>query len=424
MKVLLISHNPFSTYQSMGKTFMSLFSSFEKEELCQLYVYPSFSDVDMANSYYRLTDRDAIKRICPLLRAGGEVTHHAYTGSMVENSTDKKIYSKESNNQPLMRILRDLVWKMSFWYTRDLRDWLDREKPTCIFLAPGYAKFIYDIAMKISRERGLPIVIYICDDYYFLEEPKSPVGALQLKLLQRKTRQTMDASRLLVAISKPIADVYGKAFSIDSEIIMTGAGFEVAKEVPERLCVENLSYFGNIGLNRDKSLVDIGRALDEINAENGTSYGLKIHTDKKNPLVDATFAGIRSICVSDFLVGDAYKQAFYSADCLVHVEGFDAESMDLVKSSISTKIADSLASGIPLLAYGPAGIASMDHVEDNECAFVAHDYEGLKATLNVFFRNPEERKRIAENARNTAKQHHVSATNSLRLKETIQKVEN
>ena len=41
MKVLIISHNPISTYQSMGKSMRALFSAFRTEELCQLYLYPT-----------------------------------------------------------------------------------------------------------------------------------------------------------------------------------------------------------------------------------------------------------------------------------------------------------------------------------------------------------------------------------------------
>ena len=61
MKVLLISHNPITTYQSMGKTFLSLFTEFKKEELCQLYIYPTLPDVVVCNSYYRITDRNVLQ---------------------------------------------------------------------------------------------------------------------------------------------------------------------------------------------------------------------------------------------------------------------------------------------------------------------------------------------------------------------------
>ena len=48
MKVLLLSHNPVTTYNNMGKTFLSLFSAFRPEELCQLYLYPAVPDTAAA----------------------------------------------------------------------------------------------------------------------------------------------------------------------------------------------------------------------------------------------------------------------------------------------------------------------------------------------------------------------------------------
>ncbi len=59
MKVLLLSHNPVTTYNNMGKTFLSLFSAFRPEELCQLYLYPAVPDTACCGSYYRFTDREA-----------------------------------------------------------------------------------------------------------------------------------------------------------------------------------------------------------------------------------------------------------------------------------------------------------------------------------------------------------------------------
>jgi len=403
----------------MGKTFLSLFSAIPKEELCQLYVYPSFPDVDAVASCYRITDRDAIKRICPLAHAGGEVFPHAYTGSMIENGTDKKLYGKATNNQPLKRLLRDMVWKVSSWYTKDLQQWLDRENPDCIFLAPGYAKFIYDIALTVSRKRNIPVIVYICDDNYFLAAPETLLGRIQLRLLQKKTRQIMDGSKLVVAISKEIGDQYSREFSIESEVIMTGAGFEVAQESPDRAEINTFSYFGNLDLSREKSLADIGRVLDEINDQQGTGYVLNIYTSNETP---AEFSDIKSIKMGGFLVGEAFSKAFRSADCLVHVESFDEEMKDLVKGSVSTKIADSLASGIPLLAYGPAGIASMEHLRRNDCAFVADSVESLKTVIGQLLSDREMRNRISENARNTAACYHTSSANSVRLRAIVKQI--
>ena len=63
IKVLVISHNCFSTSQSMGKTLTGLFSAFDKENLCQLYLYPSYPNIDMCNSSFRITDVEVLKNL-------------------------------------------------------------------------------------------------------------------------------------------------------------------------------------------------------------------------------------------------------------------------------------------------------------------------------------------------------------------------
>lgn len=419
MKLLLISHNPFSTYQSMGKTFASLFAAFPREQLCQLYIYPSFPDVDAVGSCYRFTDRDAVKRVFPFTKAGGVVSPRAYNGSMLQNETDKKFYSKSSNSQPVKRLLRDLLWNLSHWYTKDLQRWLDREKPDCIFLAPGYARFIYDIALTISRKRNIPLITYICDDNYFLATPETVAGRLWLRLLQKKTRQVMEHSRLVVAISQEIAQQYRAEFSVKSEVIMTGASIGVAETLPQRKEIKSFSYFGNLDLNREKSLAEMGRVLDEINAGCGTELSLNIHTGNETP---AEFAEIKSIRMGGFLVGDAFRNAFRSADCLVHAEAFDEKNRDIVKGSVSTKIADSLASGIPLLAYGPGGIASIEHLRRNDCAFVAGSVEELKTVISRLLEDGEERSRISANAKAAAERYHVSSSNSEKLYAIVKEI--
>ena len=63
MKVLIMSHNPITDYNSMGKTFLGLFSAFSEDELCQFYVYPTLPNIKVCESYYRMTDREALRSI-------------------------------------------------------------------------------------------------------------------------------------------------------------------------------------------------------------------------------------------------------------------------------------------------------------------------------------------------------------------------
>ncbi len=419
MKVLLISHNCFSTYQNMGKTFLSLFSGFEKDEICQLYIYPTLPDVDVCSSYYRVTDKDVLDSLLKFKKPGGKIDKSKIVSAkknLFEKDEDAKLYKKSGKKEPMKRLLRDMMWSLSRWYTKELEAWLDREAPTAIFLSPGYAKFIYDIALKISKKRNIPIVTYICDDYYFVNTPSSLIGKIQLRLLQKKTDKLMKKTSHLITICDDIKDMYGEKFGVSASAIMTGTSYKMADTVKVAEFPTEICYFGNISCNRYISLAEIGKALDLLNVEKGKEYALKIYTGEKKPEVLATFDGIKSVQLCGFISGKEFEDTLHASDILLHTEAFDDKSIDLVKHSVSTKIADSLASGITLFAYGPCSVASMKHLIKHGAAITCTAREGLKDALLTAFEDPESRERAAENGLKTAAQFHDSQSNGQKVR--------
>ena len=112
----------------------------------------------------------------------------------------------------------------------------------------------------------------------------------------------------------------------------------------------------------------------------------------------------------------AFEKKFLSADLLLHTEAFDEKNIDLVKHSVSTKIADSLAVGIPLMAYGPDRISSMKHLLRNDCALAATSADTLKKTLETALFDKDARAATVANALLTAQRYHDNQKNSQRLK--------
>lgn len=411
MKVLVISHNPVGTQFNMSKTLMSLLSSFNREELCQLYIYPALPDVDKCSSYFRITDKDVLRSYYSFGLNCGEVKADTANHSMYENEKDEKVYKNPKNKDDFRMILRDSMWKYSRWYTKKLEDWINREKPTSIFVAPGDAKFLYDIALKISKKHNLPIVTYICDDYYFVKKPKALITKLRVGFLKKKIEKLMKATSNLIVICEELKNEYSKKFSVKATTVMTGSEFVFTENPQKKENPTVLSYFGNICCNRYTSLADIGRALDKINDKEGTSLKLNIYTAEKNPDIISTFSNIKSVSLCPFISGDAFKSAFLNSELLLHVEAFDEESMDLVKRSISTKISDSLASGIPFVAYGPSGIASIDYLLSEECAMVATSKDELETMLYKAFFDKKARELTVLRAIETAEKYHNNVKN-------------
>lgn len=405
----------------MGKTFLSLFCQFEKEELCQLYIYPTLPNVDRCSSFYRVTDKEILRSLIPGKKAGREIAKEQIreTEGLYEQPKDESLYRNQKNKSASRRLLRDAMWCVGKWYNRDMKAWLDREDPACIFVAPGAAKFIYDFAIRISRDRGIPIVTYICDEFYFVQESEQKLEKLRLKLFRTKMQALMANTTHLVTISEELKEAYVHTFGVKATTLMTGAGISaaesVSKEQPKQIC-----YFGNVRANRYVSLLQIGRELDAINGENGTDFRLKIFTMEKDEAILAQLRQAVSIELHPFVTGADFEREFRRAQLLLHVEAFDEESIDRVRHSVSTKIADSLASGIPLLAYGPEQVSSMKHLLRNGCAIAATSREQLHEMLIQAFQNENARNEAATRGLAIAKSCHDSKKTGLQMREILE----
>ena len=422
MKILIISHNPLSTYQNMGKSMMSLFDSFDSTELCQFYIYPSFPDVDKCRSYYRITDKDVLRSYWKLKVMGREIEPELENHQMFSSEKDERLYRNRKNKTALRMLARDAMWRFSHWFNADLRRWLDREAPTAIFVAPGTSKFLYDIALKISKYRNIPIITYVCDDYYFVEKPHGALERLRVSLLHRKIEKLMERTSQLVLICDELKEHYSERFGIPSVTVMTGSNYPVEKEIHVCDAPKTITYMGNIRCNRFTSLADIGRTIDKINKERGTDYRLDIYSGEKDASILSSFDGIASIRFCGFVGGEDFDRVFRSSELLLHTEAFDEVSIDLVKHSVSTKIADSLGSGIPMIGYGPDRVSSMKHLIRNDCAVCITSPDDLKEGLLSAFADVEELKRVAENGLRTADIYHNTEKTSVHFYELLEKI--
>ena len=401
MKVLVISHNPMSKQFGIGKTLLSLFSVFQKSEICQIYINSALPDQDVCESFYRLTDKQVLRGVLTRKVSAGAVEARPDTDMVT-----RKTVTNPKNRRPDREIARDMIWKLSPWYNRMLKQWIYEQNPTSIFAAIGSGTFLYDMSVRIAKDYHIPLYTYICDDFYSMQPPKEFLGKLWKHRLIRNTKALMRKTCAIVTICDELTNYYATEFGKPAHTIMTGTNFKVAEHVYVRPEVRNICYFGKLSLNRYQSIANICRTIDAINAASYSNYTVDIYSDKPDETIRRAFAGIQSAVFHDFVSGNEFQTAFFSSDVLIHVEAFDASSIDRVKHSVSTKIADTLASGIPMLAYGPECVASIGHLVRNKCAFVATSEIELKQTLKILLNDTEVRKATAMRAIVTAERYH------------------
>lgn len=424
MKVLIMSHNPITDYNNMGKTFLGLFSAFSEDEFCQFYIYPTLPNIKVCKSYYRITDSEALRSIFFRGNSGrcisdDEIKHE---NTLYENDDSSKIYRDKNTHKELKILVRDAIWKLATIKNRGLSVWLSEEKPSVIFAAPGASGFFYNLILRIAKKLNIPIVTYVCDDFYFCNRSKKGlVKRIYARHIRKKIKKLLEASRHVVTISDELAHDYTTEFGCRCTVISTGAN---SKKAQSPICGDGeiLSYFGNLQLGRYLSLAKVAKAVDLYNLRHGSSVVLNIYTSDCSPSVLEAFKGIMCVNFCGFLPADKMYDEMKKASVLLHIESFEDEYRECVKYSVSTKIADSLASGICILAYGPEGLASIEYLRRNECAFVANNGAELESELSECLSNPEARNKTAAKALDVAARNHDSLRQSEHLKSILLKV--
>lgn len=418
MKTLIMSHNPITDYNNMGKTFLGLFSAFSEDELCQFYVYPTLPNIKVCESYYRITDWEALCSIVRRRHAGRRISDNEikHENTLYEDRNASKMYCDKSSHKELKILVRDVIWKLSSWKNSYLATWLTEEKPDVIFAAPGASGFFYLVILRIAEICKIPIVTYVCDDFYFSSQSKSGlVGRFYSHYIRKKIKMLMKMSRHVVTISNELAHDYEVAFGCACTVISTGANLKIA---PSTYCGDGriISYFGNLQLGRYRSLAEIARMVEAYNTSHAAQVTLNIYTADISPQIAEAFEGIACTHFCSFVSSDKMYKEMKKSSILLHVESFEAENRKRVKYSISTKIADSLASGICLFAYGPKEISSIEYLNRNECAVVAMNRDELTDKLSECLDKPEIRAEKAEKALEVAAQNHDSVQQSEQLK--------
>ena len=169
-----------------------------------------------------------------------------------------------------------------------------------------------------------------------------------------------------------------------------------------------LLYFGGLHLNRWRGLESVGRALLALREE-GHPVELVIYTSKEDiAQYGKALSTIPLIRLHEMLPLDHLKAALQAADLLVHVDSFDEAPRRYLRFSMSTKLPLCMASGRPLLAYGPRELASCRYVLDAQCGVVVgeQDTKLLLQAIRALASDPRRRAELGRRGWVVARQNH------------------
>lgn len=425
MKVLIVSYNPLTLSNNGGKYFISLFSNFAQNELMQLYVHDSMPDKLRCESYYQLTDRDLLQVL-----SGRKKQHIINSLNFNEKRTTDVLTSHLNVNKHryIKLLFRDLLWTVSPWETKELDDWIKTGKPDCILSDTGDSCFLYNVAMKLSSKYKIPLIGSFGDDYVSIPTKwTEPVKKLQLTLLRRKITQFVHYCDKVFTLNDTFTRYYQSIFAADNpskiKSIYMGESLNFETTKYKILSSSNVnlkfSYIGNLSYGRGDNLLEIGKALDKFNSKYNMNHKLLLYA-KVTDIFSNKCKQIKSIVLKGFIPGEKVAYAILDSDVLIHTESFLNENIQNTLYSVSTKIADSVASKRCILAYGPSEIASMQHLINNDCAYTITSKEQLYTKISALLLDVGLINEYAHKTERVYNMYHNSLTNSRYFRKMIE----
>lgn len=397
-KVLVLSHNCFSTTTSNGRTLASLFEEWDKNSIAQFYITDEIPNFTNCSRYYRITDLEMMKKFWKK-SVGKEVRETLGSeGKVIKNTQIKKttfkFLKKNFKNSSVGYLGRNLIWNLGNKKNQLFNNWLDSFAPDVLLLQMGDYEFMFRLASKISKERKIPMVIYNTEDYYFKEyKTKSPFKKTYRYLYKKEFEKLYAECHYVIYNNEALEKTHHKEFEHKSCTLYMPTKVKRKVSSVDRK-IPQITYLGNLGVGRHIGLIEIAKALKGIDK----NLTLRVYGKFPNEDVEKELTACESIQYEGFVSYEDVVRIMKESDLIVHAENFSEFHVEDLKHAFSTKVADALACGTPFLLYAPKGMAITDYLLEKRAAGVVTEKHDLEAMIKKLLYDKECYEEYKENA--------------------------
>lgn len=385
MKVLILSKEAWRNEQNGGNVLSNIFNGFEAE-FAQIYCTDAKPSNNICKNYYQMTDKMMVNNIIKRAPIGKSILYKTFPHENIE--TEAYSYVKKFNIG-VIRIIRELVWKLARWNNASLQEFVIDFDPDIVF-APCYGNnYMLKLTRLVADMTKSPVISYISDDFYSNKNLSfSPLALINHFILRKNTRKTFPYYSLVYTMTDEQKEQCERAFGANVKILRKSGTFEYSREKEKVNAPIKMIYAGNAFLNRWKTLALLSDAIRQVNG-NDEKIRLDIYTNTDLPKEAYSKLNDGKACELHNVVGlDELRKLYQNSDIAIHAEGFDKKSINAVRLSFSTKIVDCLDSGCAVMAICDSKQAGFAYLKRNDAAICIDNTDELFETINQIVLNP------------------------------------
>lgn len=414
-KVLIVGTSPYST-SGTSRTFDAYFHFWEKERIAQVFSRNWVPNKGHCAELFQITDAKLLKRWLHKTEETGTIYHYEELDEqsgiqqLQDTASVGKLYRLGAKHSPLIELLRRVLWKKSYWCTPKFNEWLDRFQPDCVVYSFSNHVFFQQIALYVANRFNIPIVTLIGDDFYFNDQQSwSPTYHIFRRLFKKYTEKILLRKGSSASYcSEKIRAKYNSYFHLNGKAIYTNS---TVVRRPFRIINKEkplIVYFGSIRLGRNNALLDIADALGKINLD----YRLEVYSGEQDASLYEMLKAHPNVKYGGLIPYSEVQEKISESDIFVIAEGFAPENIEFTRYSLSTKAADSLASGNAILMYGPEEAGVVGYMKETGAAMVCTKPELIKSYIEELISNRNLQKEMYDKAVEASNNNHLVESTS------------
>lgn len=410
-RVLMINSQSMYKNNATGITLRALWEDWPIDAVMEIH---------MGRSKYSVSAKEGFRSISPARNSVRKLVT-GKGGQSVNNNlkTDTTSANPKKWKNKLRQVCICIMDCAPVGFDSKQKEMIDAFRPQIIYTL-GASVSVMRLAHSMAHRYQIPMIIHFMDNWpEHIQWEDNPLLKPYTSLIRLYMKRCLAHSQAGIAISPSMAQHYSELFNLPFEILMNSVDEEKIQTVSvgKRGDEKHFVYAGGLHLDRWKALCEIGEAIG-ANCENAV---LDIYTPERDrEMHESAFRGM-PVVFHDPVPHERMNKVWAEADVLVHAESNSSKILvRFFKYSISTKIPEYMATGKPVLFYGPKEMGLYRYLEENQAALVASEKEELEFAVKMIYRG-DDMETMINNAINLVRKNHRASAAKKKLLDVIAK---
>lgn len=409
-KVLFVTSHAFNHTTGGGVTFSNLFSGWPKDRLATAHNDPLPPETDVCENYFKLGSNELGKwGPFRLLQRASQI--HDATRQTGAGETPQIHGGLLTGFRSVLFGTNEFPEKAAL--SPELEAWIDDFAPQVLYTILGSNGFM-DLVELIRARFNLPLVVHIMDDWRTNSHAKGLLAPFRKKKMRRQLGHFMAVADHCMGISDAMCAAYGaeyiRPFKTFHNGIETNTGSTRPTPVKNPGEPFQIFYGGAVlPFAQLQSIIDVCEATACLNDQ-----GMPVRFDIFCPPA-MTDPHRKKLLTCDAVHlhpplprREDYLATLHNADLLLLPVNFSDETIKFIRYSMPTKVPEMMQSGVPVLVYGPTGVAQVDYACEHGWGYPVSErgVENVVIAIKKLMTEAPLRQQLTAKARQLAEDRH------------------